>query len=73
MFSLWANVPEAIRSCVAIIIDMSKCRDMRKENAGIDAGLEGSFSSFEETSLVVLNLRCEGEMEGRLQSEPMGG
>ena len=31
---------------------------------------EGSFFSFKETALVVLNLRCEGEMEGRLQSEP---
>ena len=51
---------------------MSNGRDIRKGNAGIDAGLEGSFSSFEETYLV-LNLRCEGEMEGRLQSVPMGG
>ena len=47
-------------------------RDIRKGNAGINAGFEGSFSSSEETSLV-LNLRCAGEMEGRLQSEPTGG
>ena len=52
---------------------MSNGRDIRKGNAGIGAGLEGSFFSFEETSLVVLNLRCEGEMEGRQQIEPMGG
>ena len=53
--------------------EQSNGRYIRKGNAGIGAGLEGSFFSFEETSLVVLNLRCEGEMEGRLQSEPMGG
>ena len=47
-------------------------RGIREGNARIGAGLEGSFFSFEETSLV-LNLRCEREMEGRLQSEPMGG
>ena len=52
---------------------LSNGRDIRKGNAGNDAGLDGSFSYFEEISLVVLNLRCEGEMEGRLQSEPMGG
>ena len=52
---------------------MSNGRDIRKGNAGIDAGLEGSLSSFEETSFVVVNLRCEGEMEGRLQSKPTGG
>ena len=52
---------------------MSNGRNIRKGNAGIDAGLEGSLSSFEETFLVVLNLRCEGEMEGRLQGEPVGG
>ena len=51
---------------------MSNGRDMWKGDAGIGVGLEGSFSSFEETS-VVLNLRCEGEMERRLKSEPMGG
>ena len=49
---------------------VSKCRDIRKGNAGIDVGFGGSFSSFEKTS-PVLNLRCEGEMEGRLQREPM--
>ena len=51
---------------------MSNGRDIRERNAGIGASLEGSFFSFEETSLVVLNLRCKGEIEGRLQSEPMG-
>ena len=35
--------------------------------------LGGQLLFFEETSLVVLNLRCERGMEGRLQSEPMGG
>ena len=29
--------------------------------------------SFDETSLVVLNLRCEREVEGMLQSELFGG
>ena len=53
--------------------EVSNGRDIRKRNAGIGAGLEGSFFSFEETSLLVLNLRYEGEMEGRLQGEPMGG
>ena len=53
--------------------EVSNGRDIRKGNAGIGAGLEGSFFSFEETFLVVLNRRCEREMEGRLQSEPMGG
>ena len=52
---------------------MSNGRDTRKGNAGIGAGLEGSLFSFEETSLVVLNLRCEREIEGRLQSELMRG
>ena len=52
---------------------VSNGRDIRKGNAGIGAGLEGSLFSFEETSLVVLNLRCEREMEGRLQSDPTGG
>ena len=52
---------------------MSNGRGTRKGNAGIDAGLEGSFFSFKETSLVALNLRCERDMEERLQSEPMGG
>ena len=32
---------------------MSNIRNIRKRNAGIDAGLEGSFSSFEETSFVL--------------------
>ena len=59
--------------CHLLVTTVSNGRDIQKGNAGIDAGLEDSFSSFEETSLVVLNLRCEGEMEGRLQSEPMGG
>ena len=52
---------------------LSNGRDIRKGNAGIGAGLDGSSFYFDETSLVVLNLRCEREMEGRLQSEPMGG
>ena len=52
---------------------MSNDRGIEKGDAGIGAGLEGSFFSFEDTSLVVLNLRCQRGMEGRLQSEPMGG
>ena len=35
--------------------------------------LGGQLSSLEETSLVVLNLRCQRGVEGRLQSEPTGG
>ena len=34
---------------------------------------KGSFFSFEETSLVVLNFICQRGMEGGLQSEPLGG
>ena len=40
----------------------AKCRmaeGYRKGDARFDAGLEGSFSSFGETSLVVLTLRCQ--------------
>ena len=51
---------------------MSNGRGMLKGDAGIGAGVEGSFFSSEETCLV-LNLRCERGMEKRLQSEPMGG
>ena len=52
---------------------VSNGRGIRKGKARIGAGLEGSFFSFEETSLVVFNPRCQRGMEGRLQSEPMGG
>ena len=52
---------------------MSNGRGIKKGDARIGAGLEGSFFSFEETSLVVLNLRYERGMEGRLQSELIGG
>ena len=56
-----------------VYVIVSNGRDIRKGKAGIGAGLEGSLFSFEETSLVVLNLRCAREMEGRLQSEPLWG
>ena len=36
------------------------------------AGLEGSFFSFEETSLVVLNLRCERN-RGKAAERAYGG
>ena len=52
---------------------LSNGRSIREGNARIGAGLEGSFFSFGETSLFVLNLSCERGIEGRLQSEPMGG
>ena len=52
---------------------MSNGRGIRKGDARIGAGLESSFSSFVETSLLVLNVSCERGIEGRLQSEPMGG
>ena len=52
----------------------------KERDARFAAGLESSFSSFGETSLVVLTHRCQMlKMEGRLprepklQSEPMGG
>ena len=48
---------------------VSNGRDIRKRNAGIGAGLENSFFSFEETSLVILNLRCARETEGRLMAQ----
>ena len=48
---------------LVLIVALSNGRDIRKGNAGIGADLEGSFFSFGETSLVVLNRRCEGEME----------
>ena len=51
-----------------VYVIVSNGRDIRKGKAGIGAGLEGSLFSFEETCLV-LNLRCEREIEGRLQSE----
>ena len=50
----------------------SNGRGIRKGNARIGAGLEGSFFPLGETSLFVLNPSCERGVEGRLQSEPMG-
>ena len=46
---------------------MSNGRYIWKGNAGIGAGLEGSFSSFEETSLVVLSIKPQmrGENGGK--------
>ena len=44
-----------------------------KGNARIGAGLEGSFFSFGEASIFVLNLSCERGIDARLQSEPMEG
>ena len=52
---------------------VSNGRGIWKGDARIGAGLEGTFFSFEETSYVVLYLRCQRGMEGRLHSEPMGG
>ena len=45
---------------------------MSKGDAGFDAGLEGSFSSFGQTSLCI-KTSVVREKEGKLQSEPMGG
>ena len=53
--------------------EVSNGRDIRKGNAGIGAGLEGSFFSFEETSLVVLNLTCERGIEGKAAEWAYGG
>ena len=38
-----------------------------------EKGTQGSVLAWRAASLVVLNLSCERGMEGRLQSEPMGG
>ena len=59
---------------------VSNGRGIKKGDARFGAGLEDSFSSFGETSLVVLTHRSDvrWETEGRLlrepklQSEPMG-
>ena len=65
------------RNARTVLISKERCmsngRDIRKGDARIGAGLESSFSSFVETSLLVLNVSCERGIEGRLQSEPMGG
>ena len=42
----------------------------KKSDAMFGAGLETSFSSFEETSLVVLTHRCQMLNGGRLPREP---
>ena len=63
---------------------MSYGRGVWKRDARFGAGLESSFSSFGETSLVVLTHRCQMlngrlprepklQREPMLQSEPMGG
>ena len=51
---------------------VSNGRDIRKGNAGIDTGLEGSFSSFEETSLVVLTSDAREKWREGCRVSPWG-
>ena len=44
---------------------VSNHRGIQKKDARVGAGLEGSFFSFSDTSLVILNLTCERGMEGK--------